>query len=275
VRGDVRDAALVRGITARQDVIFHLAALIAVPHSYVAAQSYIDTNVGGTLNVLEAAREHDVGRVVHTSTSEVYGTAITVPISEAHPLHAQSPYSASKIGADMLATSFARSHDLPVVILRPFNTFGPRQSERAVIPTIMRQALDPEVAAIHVGDVTPIRDFTFVEDTAAAFLAIGAGTKIEFGVPYNAGTGRGVSVGDVIALVRKLAQCDKPLEQDKGRLRPPRSEVHELLADWSRLSTATGWRPKTELSDGLERTLAWWRGRLAGGQVRQEKGYAT
>jgi nucleoside-diphosphate-sugar epimerase len=183
VRGDVRDAALVRGITARQDVIFHLAALIAVPHSYVAAQSYIDTNVGGTLNVLEAAREHDVGRVVHTSTSEVYGTAITVPISEAHPLQAQSPYSASKIGADMLATSFARSHDLPVVILRPFNTFGPRQSERAVIPTIMRQALDPEVAAIHVGDVTPIRDFTFVEDTAAAFLAIGAGTKIEFGVP--------------------------------------------------------------------------------------------
>jgi nucleoside-diphosphate-sugar epimerase len=171
----------------------------------------------------------------------------------------------------MLATSFARSHDLPVVILRPFNTFGPRQSERAVIPTIMRQALDPEVAAIHVGDVTPIRDFTFVEDTAAAFLAIGAGTKIEFGVPYNAGTGRGVSVGDVIALVRKLAQCDKPLEQDKGRLRPPRSEVHELLADWSRLSTATGWRPKTELSDGLERTLAWvaWPPRRGAGSPRK------
>ncbi len=173
VRGDVCDSAFVHRLMKRQDIVFHLAALIAIPHSYVAAQSYVDTNVLGTLNVLEAARENDVLRVVHTSTSEVYGTALTTPITESHPLQGQSPYSASKIGADMMAEAFARSFDLRVAILRPFNTFGPRQSERAVIPTILRQALDPHCRAIMIGDTTPVRDFTFVEDTAAAFLAVG------------------------------------------------------------------------------------------------------
>lgn len=274
-RGDVRDAALVNRLSARQDIIFHLAALIAIPHSYVAAQSYVDTNVIGTLNVLEAAREHDVQRVVHTSTSEVYGTALTVPIREDHPLQGQSPYSATKIGADMLAEAFARSHDVPVAILRPFNTFGPRQSERAIIPTVLRQALDPEVQTIRVGDLTPVRDFTYVGDTASAFLAIGAAPEISFGTPYNAGTGRAVSIAELIGLIRSLAGCDKPIEHEASRMRPPRSEVRELLADNGRLRRATGWAPHVELAEGLERTIDWWRTRLGQGHVRREKGYAT
>lgn len=274
-RGDVRDAALMNRLSARQDVVFHLAALIAIPHSYMAAQSYLETNVAGTLNVLEAARVHDVQRVVHTSTSEVYGTARVVPISEDHPLQGQSPYSATKIGGDMLAEAFARSHDLPVTILRPFNTYGPRQSERAVIPTVLRQALDPEVCSIRVGDVTPVRDFTYVEDTAAAFLAIGAAPEVLYGVPYNAGTGRAVSVADLIDLIRSLVSCDKPVEHDAARNRPPRSEVRELLADNSRLRLATGWTPRVDLSEGLERSIDWWRDRLRNGQVRREKGYAV
>lgn len=275
VRGDVRDAAFMRSISSGQDIVFHLAALIAIPHSYVAAQSYVDTNVLGTLNVLEAARERNVPRVVHTSTSEVYGTALTVPISEAHPLQGQSPYSASKIGADMLAEAFARSHDLPVVILRPFNTFGPRQSERAIIPTLLRQALDPKIARIAVGDTTPIRDFTFVADTVAAFLAVGSSEAVEFGIPYNAGTGRAVTIGDVVAMVRELTDCAKPVEQDARRMRPPRSEVKELLADASRLAAATGWTASFDLRAGLALTIAWWRGRLSAGRVRTEWSYAT
>ncbi|PRY25189.1 UDP-glucose 4-epimerase [Aliiruegeria haliotis] len=275
VRGDVRDAAFVRNITARQDTVFHLAALIAIPHSYVAAQSYVDTNVMGTLNVLEAAREHDVRRVVVTSTSEVYGTAQTVPISEAHPLQGQSPYSASKIGADMIAESFARSHDLPVVILRPFNTFGPRQSERAVIPTVIRQALDPQVTSIRIGDLTPVRDFTFVKDTAAAFVAAGTTRALEFGVPYNAGSGRAVTIGEVVDLLCTLTECGKPIVQEVGRLRPPKSEVRELLADSNRFHSATGWKAKVDLRDGLAKSVSWWRQRVADGLVRPETSYAT
>ncbi len=266
---------MMRRLVARQDTVFHLAALIAIPHSYAAAQSYLDTNISGTLNILEAAREHDVRRVVHTSTSEVYGTAITVPISESHPLQGQSPYSASKIGADMLAEAYARSHDLPVVILRPFNTFGPRQSERAVIPTVLRQALDPEVRAILVGDLTPIRDFTYVEDTAAAFMAAGAARSVAFGVPYNAGSGQAVTVGDVVQLIRSLTECDKPVMQEVGRMRPPKSEVKELLCDARRFTAATGWQPKVEFRDGVARTVAWWRRRFEEGRVRQEASYAT
>ncbi|HRX73156.1 MAG TPA: SDR family NAD(P)-dependent oxidoreductase [Hyphomonas sp.] len=274
VRGDIRDAAFMRAIISGQDIVFHLAALIAIPHSYVAAQSYVDTNVLGTLNVLEAVRESDVRRVVHTSTSEVYGTALTVPISETHPLQGQSPYSASKIGADMLAESFARSHDLPVVTLRPFNTFGPRQSERAVIPAVLRQALDPDVPAISVGDTSPIRDFTFVADTVAAFLSVGASGAVEFGVPYNAGTGHAVTIGDVVALLCELTDCRKPIEQDTQRLRPPKSEVRELLADPSKLAATTGWQASVSLREGLNVTVDWWRSRLSQGKVRRERSYS-
>jgi NAD dependent epimerase/dehydratase len=274
-RGDIRDAAFVRRIARGQDIIFHLAALIAIPYSYVAAQSYVETNVAGTLNLLEAARESSVGRVIHTSTSEVYGTALTLPIAEDHPLQGQSPYSASKIGADMMAEAFARSFDLPVAILRPFNTYGPRQSERAVIPTVMRQALDPSCATIRIGDASTVRDFTFVDDTVAAFLAVGLAPDIEFGRAYNAGSGKAVSVAEMIDLVCDLAGCGKPVAHDANRVRPENSEVRTLLADSSRLASAVGWRPRVDLREGLSRTIAWWRDRLSGGLVRREREFIT
>ena len=275
VRGDVRDAGFVGRLVQGQDVVFHLAALIAIPYSYVAPQSYVETNVLGTLNVLEAVRGSTVRRMVQTSTSEVYGSAITMPITEGHPLQGQSPYSASKIGADMMAEAYARSFEVPVAILRPFNTFGPRQSERAVIPTVLRQLLDPACPAVRVGDVSTTRDFTFVTDTAAAFLAIGTAPGIEAGTAYNAGTGTAISVGDLIALASGVTGCSKPVEHDEGRMRPAGSEVRALLADSSRLTGATGWRPGTTLSDGLAHAATWWRGRLGAGRVRAASGFMT
>jgi UDP-glucose 4-epimerase len=276
VRGDIRDSAFVRRIVQGQQLVFHLAALIAIPHSYAAAQSYVETNVLGTLNLLEAARESGVLRLIHTSTSEVYGTAMTMPITEAHPLQGQSPYSASKIGADMMAEAFARSFELPVAILRPFNTFGPRQSERAIIPTIIRQAVDPTCSAILIGDATPIRDFTFVEDTAEAFLAIGSAPEIEFGRPYNAGSGKGVTISEVVEFVIHLTNCNKPcMTGDLQRMRPPASEVRALLADSSRLRADTGWKATVDLREGLKRTIAWWRARLADGLMRRESAFIT
>jgi UDP-glucose 4-epimerase len=266
MRGDVRDAAFVRRIVHGQEVVFHLAALIAIPYSYVAAQSYVETNVLGTLNVLEAAREIGIPRVVHTSTSEVYGTALTLPITESHPLQGQSPYSASKIGADMMAEAFARSFNLPVAVLRPFNTYGPRQSERAVIPTVIRQALDASCASIRIGDASTVRDFTFVDDTVAAFLAIGLAPDIEFGRAYNAGSGKSVSVAEMIDLVHDLVGCRKPVAQEPERLRPVDSEVRALLADSGRLLAATGWRPSVDFCQGLTRTIAWWRDLIASGR---------
>jgi NAD dependent epimerase/dehydratase len=270
-RGDIRDGAFVRRIVQGHDVVFHLAALIAIPYSYVSAQSYVETNVLGTLNLLEAARESGVARIIHTSTSEVYGTALTLPIAESHPLQGQSPYSASKIGADMMAEAFARSFDLPVAILRPFNTYGPRQSERAVIATVIRQVLDPSCTTIRIGDISAVRDFTFVDDTVAAFLAIGLASDIKFGRAYNAGSGKAVSVADIIDLVIGLAGCAKPVEHDPDRMRPINSEVRALLADSSSLASAAGWRPRVDLHEGLTRTVAWWRDRLAGGLVRRER----
>ncbi|MCW3474792.1 SDR family NAD(P)-dependent oxidoreductase [Limobrevibacterium gyesilva] len=275
VRGDVRDAAFIRRLMPGHDVVFHLAALIAIPHSYVAAQSYVETNVLGTLNILEAARECGVTRVVHTSTSEVYGTAITLPITESHPLQGQSPYSASKIGADMLAESFARSFGLQVAILRPFNTFGPRQSERAIIPTVIRQMLDPECPALKVGATDTVRDFTFVDDTVRAFMALGIGSGVEFGRPYNAGTGKAFAVADMIELVAEITGCTKPVRQEAERLRPDSSEVLALQADSSRLTGDVGWRPRVGFRDGLTRTIAWWRTRLGNGRVRREATFMT
>jgi UDP-glucose 4-epimerase len=275
VRGDVRDAALMRRLAAQKDVVFHLAALIAIPYSYAASQSYVDTNVLGTLNVLEAARAAEVMRVVHTSTSEVYGTALVSPITEDHRLQGQSPYSASKIGADMMAEAYARSFGLPVAILRPFNTFGPRQSERAVIATLLRQALDPRITKIRVGDLSTVRDFTFVGDTVAAFLAIGTGPRVEFGSPYNAGSGLAVTIGEIAQLALEVAGTGKPIEAEEARMRPDRSEVRELLADASRFTATTGWRPRIGLREGLVRTAEWWRGRLEEGRVRRELDYVT
>jgi NAD dependent epimerase/dehydratase len=275
VRGDIRDAAFMARIMQGHEIAFHLAALIAIPFSYSAAQSYVETNILGTLNILESARQCGTERVVHTSTSEVYGTAMTMPIDESHPLHGQSPYSASKIGADMMAEAFARSFGLPVVILRPFNTFGPRQSERAIVPAIIRQALDPSCSTIMVGDTKPLRDLTFVSDTVAAFMAAGSAPDIEYGRPYNAGSQRAVTIGDLITMVLELTGCPKPVRQDDSRMRPMNSEVKALLADCAHFERETGWRAKVELREGLERTIAWWRTRLSQDRVRRQVDFIT
>lgn len=274
VRGDIRDSSFMLRQAQGKDVILHLAALITIPYSYAAPQSYVDVNIQGTLNVLEAARHWGAERVVHTSTSEVYGSAQFSPITEDHPLQGQSPYSASKIGADMMAESFARSFNLPVAILRPFNTYGPRQSERAVIPTIIRQALDPDCGEIRIGDLAPKRDFTFVADTASAFLAIAQSDAVAFGRPYNAGTGQTVSIGDVLDEIRQLTGCDKPVVTDNSRKRPEKSEVLHLQADHSRLSAATGWQPATSLNQGLEQAIAWWQKQIQQGKLRRDSDYA-
>ena len=275
VRGDIRDSAFINRLVADHTTVFHLAALIAIPFSYVAAQSYVETNVLGTLNVLEAARQHGTERVVHTSTSEVYGSAITMPIEETHPLQGQSPYSASKIAADMMVESFARSFGVPVVTLRPFNTFGPRQSERAIIGAIIRQALDPSCSSIMVGDATTVRDLTFVTDTAAAFMAAGSADGVEFGQAYNAGSQRAIKISDLIEIIVELTSCNKPVLQDEKRLRPLNSEVRALLADSRRFARATGWAPQVLLRDGLKRTVDWWRSRISTSQVRRERDYMT
>ncbi len=274
-RGDVRDPAFVMRLCESQDIVFHLAALIAIPHSYRATQSYVDVNVTGAINVLEAARAHQPTRVVMTSTSEVYGTARVSPITEDHPLHGQSPYAASKIASDMMAEAYARSFEVPTVILRPFNTYGPRQSERAVISSTIRQALDPDCEAIRIGDLTTSRDFTFVRDTVAAFAIAGAHDSVVAGEPYNAGTGHSVSIGDLVNEVRQLIGSNKPVVQDAQRLRPEASEVRALLADSTRLTDATGWRPTTALSEGLAETVDWWRARIADEKVRPSTDYVT
>jgi NAD dependent epimerase/dehydratase len=275
VRGDVRDAAFIGRLVHGHEIVFHLAALIAIPHSYVAPQSYVETNVLGTMNILEAARQHGTEKVVITSTSEVYGTAITMPIDESHPLQGQSPYSASKIAADMMAEAFARSFGVPVVLLRPFNTFGPRQSERAIIGTTIRQALDPSCSAIMVGDPTTVRDLTFVSDTAAAFMAAGQSENLEYGRPYNAGSGRAIVICELIDLIVELTSCRKPVVQDRKRLRPQNSEVRALLADCTKFTRATGWSPRISLREGLEKTVAWWRCRLSDKQVRRQEDFIT
>ena len=271
VRGDVRDPHQMAALCKGQDVVFHLAALIAIPYSYDAPSSYVQTNVQGTVNVLQGALAGGVSRVVHTSTSEVYGTALFTPITEDHPLQGQSPYSASKIGADMIAESFARSFDLPVVTLRPFNTYGPRQSERAVISTVIRQALDDRCDAIHVGDLTPTRDFNFVGDTVEAFLAAADLDASHAGQVFNAGSGRMVSIGDMLDMVRAVTGCEKATIQEDHRKRPAGSEVLTLLADATRLTTASGWTSKIDFETGIERTVDWWRGRMD--KVRADSGY--
>ena len=255
--GDVRDVASVRELAEGADVIYHLAALIAIPYSYRSPRSYVDTNVLGTLNVLEAARQLATSRVVHTSTSEVYGTALSVPITEDHPLQGQSPYSASKIGADKIAESYHLSFGVPVATLRPFNTYGPRQSSRAVIPTILAQ-LAAGQRQIRLGDVRPTRDFTFVEDTARAFMAVAdAPAEAVVGRTLNAGTGVEISIGDLVRTIAATAGREVSVVEEAERLRPPGSEVMRLVCDSSRLTAATGWRPTVGLADGLARTAAW------------------
>lgn len=255
--GDVRDAASVRELAEGADVLYHLAALIAIPYSYRSPRSYVDTNVIGTLNVMDTARQLGTPRIVHTSTSEVYGTARTVPISEDHSLQAQSPYSASKIGADKIAESFHLSFGLPVATLRPFNAYGPRQSSRAVIPTILSQ-LSAGATEIRLGETRSTRDFTFVTDTVAAFIAIGeAPASAVVGRVLNAGTGVEISIGDLAALILRITRKSAQVTQEVGRLRPVDSEVMRLVCDSTRLREATGWKPEVELEDGIARTAEW------------------
>jgi NAD dependent epimerase/dehydratase len=250
--GNVEDPFFVNAMLDGIDVVFHLAALIAIPHSYVAPASYVRTNVDGTLNVLEAARARGTGRVVIMSTSEVYGTARYAPINEEHPLQAQSPYSATKIAAEKLAESYRCAFGLPVVVVRAFNTFGPRQSARAVIPTIISQQLFSD--SVRVGSLTPTRDFLFVKDTALGLMAI-AGCDEAMGQVLNLGTGREASVADILDLVQRLTGSKKPVEVEDDRVRPKNSEVLRLLCDSSKARKMTGWAPRFDLEGGLRETI--------------------
>ncbi len=254
IAGDIADRDSVRAAVHGVDVVFHLAALIGIPYSYQAPSSYVQTNVIGTLNVLQSALEQDVERVVHTSTSEAYGTAQYVPIDEGHPLQGQSPYSATKIGADKLAESFYRSFGLPVATIRPFNTYGPRQSARAVIPTIVTQALSQD--AIHLGNLSPTRDLNFVLDTVEGFIRM-AETPSVVGQVVNIGTGKEISIGDLALLIMKLMQVQKPIVTEDLRLRPEASEVDRLCADNSKATDFLEWSPNFTLEEGLTKTIHW------------------
>ena len=254
VNGDIADPFSVRNSTRGVRVVYHLSSLIAIPYSYVAPQSYVTTNVQGAINVLQAARDEGVERVVHTSTSECYGTAQYVPIDEKHPLQGQSPYSASKIGADMIAESYWRSFELPVAIIRPFNTFGPRQSARAVIPTIIAQALKGGI--IKLGSLTPTRDMNFVDNTVDGFLAV-ANHPAAVGEVINFGSGREISIGDLARLIVDMVGSKSEVVEDAQRLRPSKSEVERLLCDNEKARRLLGWVPKVELEEGLRRTIEW------------------
>ncbi len=259
VAGDVREVDSVRTVLKGIDIVFHLAALIAIPYSYVSPSSYVSTNIVGTLNVLQESLGLGVSRFVHTSTSEVYGTAKQIPISENHPIQAQSPYAATKIAADQLAESFHHSFALPISIVRPFNTYGPRQSARAIIPTIMIQALANE--AIRIGNVSPTRDFNYVADTVRGFLLNAASDKA-VGQVINLGTGKEMSIGDLAKTICSLAGAECRIVQEKDRVRPGASEVERLCGNNSLAEELTGWRPEVSLNEGLQKTLAWIRTHL-------------
>lgn len=255
VSGDVRDPYFCRHITQDMDTVFHLAALIAIPYSYVAPDSYVDTNIKGTLNMCQAARDCGVERIIVTSTSEVYGTAQYVPIDEAHPRQPQSPYSATKIGADAIAMSFYNAFNLPVVIARPFNTYGPRQSARAIIPTIITQIAAGK-KEIQVGDLTPTRDFNFVTDTANGFVALAKAPGIE-GRDINIATGTEISMRDTLETIARLMGGGISFVTDPQRLRPAKSEVFRLCGDNTVITSLTDWRPQVSLEEGLQKCIDW------------------
>ncbi|TLD96556.1 NAD-dependent epimerase/dehydratase family protein [Helicobacter jaachi] len=253
--GDVRDSHYCAQICKDVDVIFHLAALIAIPYSYTAPQSYVDTNIKGTLNICQAALDANVKRIIHTSTSEVYGTAQYVPIDEKHPLQPQSPYSASKIGADAIAMSFHNAFSLPLTIARPFNTYGPRQSARAVIPTIITQIANG-AKSIKLGDVSPTRDFNYVKDTASGFIAL-AQAQNTIGEVVNIGSNSEISVHDTLLLIKELMHSDVEFITDAQRIRPQNSEVFRLWCDNTKMKTLTNFTPRYSLREGLSETIAW------------------
>lgn len=253
--GDIRDARFTAEACAGVDTVFHLAALIAIPYSYAAPESFVDTNVKGTLNMLEAARKAGCRRFVHTSTSEVYGTPASLPVRETHPLQGQSPYSASKIAADKLCEAYCCSFNLPAVTVRPFNTYGPRQSARAVLPTILSQLLAGQTTVM-LGRLDPRRDLTFVRDTVRAFTLAGAAVGVE-GQVIHLGTGRVVSVGELFDIACRVLGVDAVAECDTERLRPEASEVMVLQADPSKAKTMLGWEAEVSLEEGLRQTADW------------------
>ena len=260
ISGDLRDLPAVREAMEGMDVVFHLGALIAIPYSYLHPAEVVETNIIGTMNILLSARDLKTQRVVHTSTSEVYGTALRVPIDEDHPLQGQSPYSASKIGADKLAESFYRSYGLPVVTIRPFNTYGPRQSARAVIPTIISQVLTKDEIAL--GSLDTRRDFTYVSDTVNGFLKGAEAEGIE-GETINLGTGSEVTVGELVDMVCQITGKKVKIHQDPLRMRPENSEVLRLISDNRRARLRLGWQPEVDMQTGLSNTIAWIRDNLS------------
>lgn len=255
VTGDVRDPHFCERITKDIDVVYNLAALIAIPYSYEAPDSYVDTNVKGALNICQAAMKNGCKQVIHTSTSEVYGTAQYVPIDEKHPLQPQSPYSATKIGADAMAMSFYHAFSLPVTIARPFNTYGPRQSARAIIPTVISQ-IAAKRDRLAVGDLTPTRDFNFVEDTCSGFLSLTGQDRV-IGETVNIGSGTEISMRDTVKMIREIMGSEIEMVQEEQRSRPAKSEVFRLCCDNTKIRELTGYRPKYDLRLGLEKTVAW------------------
>lgn len=255
ITGDVRDPNFCREFVKQQDMVFHLAALIAIPYSYVAPDSYVDTNVKGTLNICQACRDAGIERLLVTSTSEVYGTARYVPIDENHPRQPQSPYSASKIGADAIAMSFYNAFELPLTIVRPFNTYGPRQSARAIIPTIISQIAAGE-RKIKVGDLSPTRDFNFVSDTARGFIEI-ARSPLTIGQEVNIATGTEISMQDTLSTIARLMDADVEWVRDPARIRPAGSEVFRLCGDNTKIKELTDWKPNVGIDEGLSATIEW------------------
>jgi dTDP-glucose 4,6-dehydratase len=254
VLGDLRDIESVAGAVAGTEVVFHLGAQIAIPYSYVNPRDFVETNVTGTLNVATAARDAGVARVVHTSTSEVYGSAQTVPITEDHPLEPQSPYAASKLAADKMMIAYHRSFDLPATVLRPFNTYGPHQSARAIIPTVVSQALAGDT--LRLGSLDPRRDLTYVSDTVAGFLAA-ATAPAAVGRTIQLGTGHDVSIGEIVEMVAEVLGRPLTVEQDPARVRPAKSEVQRLISSPRLAGELLGWRPEVDLHEGLRRTIDW------------------
>lgn len=253
--GDIRDAYFCKEISKNIDTIFHLAALIAIPFSYIAPQSYLETNIRGTLNICQAAKENNVSRLIHTSTSEVYGTANYVPIDENHKLQPQSPYSASKIAADVIAMSFYNSFDLPVTIARPFNTYGPRQSARAIIPTIITQIAAGK-KKIKIGDLSPTRDFNYVEDCCNGIISL-AENKSAIGETFNIGSNSEISIGDLFKLIKELMPSNAEYSIDEKRKRPKKSEVFRLCCDNKKIKQIIGYDPKIDIRNGLKKTIDW------------------
>jgi len=254
VLGDIRDYVLLDKVIKKNDVIFHLASLIGIPYSYVSPDSYLDTNIKGTLNLLMAAKNYNIERFIHTSTSEVYGSALYTPIDEKHPLQAQSPYAASKIAADKLVESFNKSYNMPTCIIRPFNTYGPRQSARAVIPTIISQALTKE--KVTLGSLYPVRDFSFIYDVIDGFIKIAEKNKA-IGETINIGSGTGYSIVQLSKKIFKIIGKKKRIVFESERERPDKSEVAKLIADNAKAKKLLGWEPRTKIDEGLKKTINW------------------